>query len=379
VRGSDGTSFSERGRWSPRARASPTASAGRQSDMRVTAVVVNWNGGEALAPCLDALLAQDHEPLEIVVVDNASTDGSREVAERYEETGVRVVANPTNRGFSGGVNDGLEASDAPFVLVLNPDARPGPGYVSAALVPALADARVGSVQGKLLRTGLRGPDGEPVIDTTGHLAFRSRLFLNRGEGEPDRGQHDHPGEVFGVSGALALYRREMLDDVALDGHGTHGREVFDEDLFAYFDDVDLDWRARMRGWKAWYTPEAVGEHERGGAGPRRTPAVEQLNFQNRLLVVVKCDAAGPLARSLPGVAATTLLKAVWLLLSSPAAFVRAFGAVRLVPRMRRKRRAVYARATVASAEVVSAWFVRFDYPGWVRGWWRRVRAGDPAR
>src|SRR5690606_29109153 len=93
-------------------------------------------------------------------------------------------------------------------------------------------------------------DGRRVLDTTGHVAFRTRLFRNRGEGQPDDGAYDRPDEVFGVSGALALYRLAALDDVALDG------QVYDEDLFAYWEDVDLDWRLQLRGWQAWYEPGA---------------------------------------------------------------------------------------------------------------------------
>ncbi|MDQ3931524.1 MAG: glycosyltransferase family 2 protein [Actinomycetota bacterium] len=360
--------------------------------MRVTAIIVNWNGGAQLAACLDAFLAQDHPDCDVLVVDNASTDGSRDLLERYlrqrkGQTGgggshrpaLEVIWNATNRGFAGAVNDGLAATDAPTLLVANYDVRPRADYARRVVAALVADPRRGAVQGKLVRT-VRAPDGRAVIDTTGHVAFRTRLFRNRGEGEIDVGQWEEPGEIFGVSGALALYRREMLDDVAIDLEGR--REVFDEDLFAFWEDVDLDWRAALRGWTAWYEPAAVAEHERGGAGPRRTRRVEQLNFQNRLLTVLKCDSPSRLVRHLPGVAFTTLLKAVELFATVPLAFFAAFSGVRLVPRMWRKRRVVQGRATVGSTAVVDRWFGPFDYRGWVRTWWRRVRGvppGSPVR
>ncbi len=358
--------------------------------MRVTAIVVNWNGGSQLLDCLDALAAQDHPEFDIVVVDNASTDGSRDLLERYlrerilaprrPEGGgpgppaLEVIWNATNRGFAGGVNDGLARTDAAAVLVTNFDVRPRPDYLRRVVEALAADPRRGAVQGKLLRTA-RARDGRAVVDTTGHIAFRTRLFRNRGEGEIDVGQWEEPGEVFGVCGALALYRRSMLEDVAIELGAQ--REVFDEDLFAFWEDVDLDWRAALRGWRAWYEPAAVAEHERGGAGPRRTARVEQLNFQNRLLTILKCDSPSRLLRDLPGVILTTVLKAAELLLTVPAAFLAACTGVRLVPRMWRKRRIVQANASVASRVVVDRWFGPFDYRKWVRTWWRRVRGLPP--
>jgi GT2 family glycosyltransferase len=343
--------------------------------VHVTAVVVNWNGADHLDGCLRSLLAQDHSDFDVLVVDNASTDGSAAILARWESesptaTPVRVLRNQTNRGFAGAVNDALAETDAGAVLVCNPDARPMPTFVSTALAALLADDRRGAVQGKLLRTD-RAPSGEAVIDTTGHVGFRARLFRNRGEGQIDRGQWERPGEVFGVSGALALYRRTMLDDVAIEVDGR--REVFDEDLFAFWEDVDLDWRAAMRGWVCWYEPAALAEHERGGAGPRRTARVEQLNWQNRLLVLVKNDTFGGLLRALPGLLVTTTLKTGELLLTVPSAFVAALRDVRLVGVMRRKRAAVHERATVPSRQVVNRWFEPFDYGNWVATWWRRVR------
>lgn len=340
--------------------------------MQVTALVVNWNGAAQLGACLDALLGQDHDGLEVVVVDNASADDSLDVlAPWVRDHGVRVVANPTNRGFAGGVNDGLDASDAPLVLVSNYDIRPAPDFVSRAVAALLADDRRGAVQGKLVRFTL-APNGADVIDTTGHLAFTTRLFRNRGEGQIDRGQFDDPGEVFGASGALVLYRRAMLDDLAIPVAGR-GVEVFDEDLFAYFEDVDLDWRAQRRGWTCWYEPTAVARHERGGAGVRRTPKVERLNFANRLLVVVKHDTFRSVGRAWPGVVATTTLKLLELLFTVPQAVPGAVSDLRRVRVMRAKRAWIDVHATVAASEVVDRWFQPFDYLAWVRTWWGRVR------
>jgi GT2 family glycosyltransferase len=182
------------------------------------------------------------------------------------------------------------------VLFCNVDVELAPDLVSRCVEALAADDRRGSVQPKLRRS-VRAPDGRPVLDTTGHVLTTARLVQNRGEGRVDDGAFDVPGEVFGVSGALALHRRAMLDDVAwrrADGAG----EVLTEDLFAYFDDVELDWRARLRGWSAWYEPRRR-VHERGGAGPRRTATVEALNWANRLLVSRRATTGGPAVVTCP--------------------------------------------------------------------------------
>jgi GT2 family glycosyltransferase len=336
--------------------------------MKVTACVVSWNSGPQLAGALDSLLAQDHPDLDVVVVDNASVDDSAGLARTYPD--VRVVENPTNVGFAPAANQGAAlavTAGSEALLVCNFDVRLRSDYVTRATAALGADDRRASIQGKLLRT-VADPQGRPVIDTTGHVAFRTRLFRNRGEGGVDDGRFDTPEPVFGVSGAVALYRLAALDDVAVEGR------AFDDDLFAYWEDVDIDWRLALRGWTCWYEPGATGWHERGGAGPRRSAVVERLNFVNRLHVVCKNDDPAALARALPGVGLTTALKAGELAITVPSAFLRAVPELRHLPRSLAKRRVVQARATVDPAEVVARWFQPFDYGAWVRAWWRRVRA-----
>lgn len=346
--------------------------------MRVTAVVVAWRAAASLPACLEALDAQDHRDLEIVVVDNASGDGTlellRDLADRSRHV-LRVVENDTNRGFAGGVNDALAVVDAEAVLLVNPDAVPAPDLVSRCVAALAADPGRGSIQPKLHRT-TPVADGVPMIDTTGHELTTARLVRNRGEGEPDRGQYQRSGEVFGASGAVVLHRRAMLDDVAW-RHADGSTEVMTEDLFAFFDDVDLDWRARLRGWSAWYEPAAVAEHERGGAGPRRTVEVEALNWANRLLVIATCDDRRSLVRALPLVAATTALKTVELTVTVPAAVLPAVRRLRLLGRCRWRRRQLMARARVPPQQVVARWAEPFAWGPWVAGWWRRARRKLP--
>ncbi len=336
--------------------------------MRVLACVVSWNTASHLPASLASWAAQTHPDLEVVVVDNASVDGSVEVARR---AGVRVVRNAANLGYAGAANQAValaREAGADALVLANPDAVLSPDCLAETVRALDADPVRAAVQPKLWRAA-PGSRTCTTIDTTGHLAFSTRLFRNRGEGLPDDGRWDEPGQVFGVSGALATYRLAALDDVAVDG------EVFDADLFAFFEDVDLDWRLALRGWTAWYAPAATAWHERGGAGPRRSAIVEELNWRNRLLVVLKNDDPAALAGALPGVAVTSALKTGELALTVPPALARGVrGAARLLRPTLARRRLVQAAATVDPAAVAARWFAPFDYRGWVRTWHGRVRS-----
>jgi GT2 family glycosyltransferase len=358
--------------------------------VRVAAIVVAWNSAADLPDCLAALAAQDHEDLQVVVVDNASADDTGEVLRswrRHARHPVRVVTNVVNRGFAGGVNDGLATldDDVEAVLLVNPDARPAADLVRRCVAVLRAEPDVGSVQPRLVRpavgvatpgtSGLgAGSGGPPVLDTTGHVFTSARLWRNRGEGEPADGRYRDAGEVFGASGALVLHRRAMLDDVAW-WHPSGRREVLTEDLFAFFDDVELDWRAQLFGWRCMYEPAARGVHERGGAGPRRTARVEALNYANRLLVIATCDDRRALLRAAPLIVATTALKTIELALTEPRALLPGIGRLlRLLPAARRRRRQLRARARRPFAAVPTRWVEPFRWRPWVATWWRRMRA-----
>lgn len=327
----------------------------------VAAIVVNWNGADHLADCLRSLRAQT-QPVDIVVVDNASTDESSQVLARTEFAEVTVIQNRTNRGYAGGANDGLAATDHPVVLLANPDVRFDPHFVAAAVAALDRDERIGSVQPRLLRMveGATPPVPAAVIDSAGHGIDRARLFLNRGQGHPAR-DWAQPAEVFGVTGAAALHRRAMLDDIAVER--PNRRMVFDESLFAYFEDVDVDWRAHLRGWKARYEPAAIAWHERGGLGPRRTDHVEELNFANRLLVLAKHDVRPSLFAAVQ-MLLVTVAKAATL---RPRVLWSALRRVRMGWASARADRAlIRAVALIPPAQVLADWAEPFE-PHRLRG------------
>jgi GT2 family glycosyltransferase len=213
-------------------------------------VIPNWNGAHHLRVCLDALRAQTYPQLEIVVVDNASTDGSRALlAAEYPE--VRLLALDRNLGLTGGNNAGFRAARGQILISLNNDTEATPRFVEALVMPFLEHPEAGIVASKMLLF-----DNRDTIHSAGDGYGTDGIPFNRGVWQHDEGQYDEPGWVFGGCGGAVGYRREMLEQVGM----------FDESFFMYCEDVDLNWRAQWAGWRCWYTPEAVVYHKLSATG-----------------------------------------------------------------------------------------------------------------
>ncbi len=297
----------------------------------VSVVVLNYNGGSLVRACLASLTAQALQPTEIVCVDNGSTDDSAAAIEA-EFPHVTLLRLGANTGFATGMNRGIAATSGEFVTLLNLDVTLEPAYLSACVAALAADPGLGGVTGKLLRPEDRVP---AIIDTTGHVVYRNRRAVDRGERESDHGQYDGDTVLFSICAAAPCYRRAMLEDVALDG------QYFDEDFFMYFEDFDLSWRAQIRGWRHAFEPAAVGRHHRGGSGGKAATAILACNHRNRLLVMLHNDAPRSFLKHLPGIAYTELRASLHMLSRRPAALVLAWAQfIKLLPRQLAKRRAI---------------------------------------
>lgn len=247
---------------------------------RVSVVLITFNSAAYLPRCLAGIKQQNHVDLELIVVDNASTDDSRQ-----RVSGAKVIANDVNRGFAAAANQGIAASAGDYVLLLNPDVFLRESYIRA-LVEAL-EARGepwGSATGKLLSA--HGAEIEPTgrIDSKGIRMTRSGRHLDIDNGQPDDRAEAGEAEVFGVSAAAGMYRRSFLEDVAMEG------QVFDEDFFVYREDADLAWRGRLLGWRALFVPAAVAYHVRRVTPEVRRSLPPEINLhsvKNRFLLRLK--------------------------------------------------------------------------------------------
>jgi len=247
----------------------------------VSVTIVTWNSAQYLGECFASLERQDYCVLEVIVVDNASTDDTRSLL-RQVESRWRVIYNDRNVGFAAGQNQAIRASTGTRVLCLNPDVVLSPDFVSQLVAAGEAHPEAGSLCGKLLRWDPASQRHKTnVIDSTGIYFTRSMRHLDRGAEERDSGQYDRAQYVFGASGAAVMFRREFIEAVSVEG------EFFDEEFFAFREDADLAWRAQVMGWKCLHIPAAVAWHVRRVTPERRRDLPLVINWhsvKNRFLM-----------------------------------------------------------------------------------------------
>ena len=320
----------------------------------VAVCIVTHDSAADLPGCMAAIAALHHRPLEVVVVDCASRDGSLETARAHAPVGIPFQAAELgeNLGFAGGMNAGLARTHTPFVLTLNADARPGPDYVTRLLerIRLQPELRVGAVTGRLVRPA---EDGQPRrLDACGMRLTRAWRHLDRGSGELDRGQWSEPERVFGATGAASLFRREALDDAAVDG------EIFDPRFHSFREDAELCFRLRERGWEVLYEPAAVAEHRRFNVPERRAgmpAAVNCHSLKNRYLLRLYHQTAGNFARTLLPALVRDVVALGYVLLRERTSLAAYGWLWRHRQELWRRRRTLQARRTVP-ARRLDRWF-----------------------
>jgi len=319
----------------------------------ISIVVVNWNRCDYLRACLASLAAQRGVDFETIVVDNGSSDGSAEMAR--SEFGVHVIANAANLGFCAANNQAFAAARGRFIALLNNDAEAAPDFLANLRRAFDTAPDIGMAAAKVLVW--EDPRRIDRIDKVGHLIYPDGQNRGRGTGEIDRGQYDREEECLWPDGSAGMYRKAMLE--AIGG--------FDEDFFMFADDAELGLRARIAGWHCLYMPGAVVRHHRGGSIDAGSIERIFLIERNRVLlaaklfpwsllvlnpyyfalrlaggVVAAAGGKGEMAR-FPGLA--NKLRLAWTILRADLA------ALRLLPRMLRKRRDVRRIARLTPAQI----------------------------
>jgi GT2 family glycosyltransferase len=292
----------------------------------VTALVLNYNGRALLDTALPSLLAQTYPNLSVTVIDNGSSDGSAaHVRERWPQ--VSVLELPVNVGVAAALNRGVESATGELVALLNNDIELEPDWLER-LVAALAEhPQAASASGKMLRFYDR-----EVIDAAGDGLRWSGAAINRGGGERDAGQYDRADEVLTACAGAALYRRAALDEVG----------PFDEDFWAYLEDVDWGLRAQLLGFSARYVPAARAYHMRGATTGREKPRYRLPQRRNAVWLLIKNYPAPALLRHAPEILVLNLGVAVQDIRDGVfGATLRGWAqAVTGLPRILRKRRAI---------------------------------------
>ena len=217
---------------------------------KFSVVIPHWNGKQFLSPCLDSLQRQTYRSLDVIIVDNASTDGSQSLV-REQYPWVRLIELAENRGFTGACNIGMQAAQGEIVSLLNNDTEVEPDWAATVMDAFARYPDVGSVASKMLLYNKRDH-----FHTAGDYFTVDGRAGNRGVWQKDVGQYDREEFVFSACGGSSAYRRTMLDQIGL----------LDDEFFFLMEDVDLGWRAQLAGWHCLYTPKAVVYHHLSATG-----------------------------------------------------------------------------------------------------------------
>ena len=326
---------------------------------RVAVGIINYRDYRHLPVCLDSGKRQSLTPDLVMVLDNQSSVGEiRAVASAYPE--VQMLTMTENLGYSGGANRLIrEADEHDYILLLNPDAVLDPRCLQEMVRAMESTPGVGSVGGKLLLGDSQLDGGQTdttprLLDSTGHLIFRSRRIIDRGHGELDVGQYETPEEVFSICGAAVLFRRAMLEEVQIDG------EYFDEDFFAYKEDVDICWRAQLLGWSSIYNPVAIAYHLRGWKRKddrRSVPwARKYHSFKNHYLMMIKNELPALFWRDFLPILWLGIRAMVYISVMEPSLWKSVLDLRKYWPRAQYKRRIIMRRRRT-SVEGMGRWFV----------------------
>ena len=242
------------------------------SEITVTAVVVDHDGGEMLGESLTSLFAQTHPGLEVILVDNGSTDGAAERARDVYGDRLVYLRNERNVGFAAANNQAIAKAQGEWIVLLNNDAVADPRLVEELLLTAEGQPKVGMLACRVLVR-----DEPHIFDSVGLLVYPDGVCRARGWEEKDLGQYDLVEEVLAPAGAAAAYRKATLDDAGL----------FDPTFFAYLEDLDLGLRAQLRGWKCLYVPSAVVHHRKSSTYGNYSKFKAYHVERNRILTAVK--------------------------------------------------------------------------------------------
>jgi len=313
----------------------------------ISVIIVNWNGKRYLDRCLSSVLRQSYADYEVVLVDNASQDGSVDlVRERFPA--VRVIANSRNVGFAAGNNLGIAATQGEYVATLNSDTEVEPGWLAALVAGMSAGPRIGLCACKMLFF-----DQRERINSSGICIDRAGIAWDRDGGQLDMEAGREEGEVFGACAGAALYRRAMLAQIG----------GFDDEFFYLYEDVDLAWRARLADWRCWYCPAARVYHVHAGAGTEGTPLKSYLLARNRIWTIIKNYPWPQYLIYAPAMLLYDLAASGYSLLARRDAYTlrgRLIGYLSL-PWLWRKRREIQKRCTISWAEL-ARWMNPLESP-----------------
>ncbi len=294
------------------------------SNKIVSIVIVTKGTKSYFQALIDSIKKQAYGNFEIIVIDNSvNIDFSRYIKESYSD--ITVYTGSKNLFYCEALNKGISLSKGKFILCLNDDVILEKNFIKEALRGFDISRKIGMISGKILRA-----DGK-TIDSTGLFLSFMRTAEERGYGRKDTGKFEEEEYIFGVNGAVAFYRKEMLETIKI------GSEYFDQDFHIFYEDLDIAWRAQNFGWQGYYIPQAVAYHIRGGTvrsnnGINKRYARHYLNdeltidlIKNRYLAIVKNDNLMSLLFHFPIIISYDLLTYAYLIIFRLSLLKKIFG------------------------------------------------------
>lgn len=303
--------------------------------LKISYIFVIYNDYKLLELSLPSVLEQKEVQNEVIIVDNAPLNESRKyinlLMETYSDFNIHYYPQENNLGYSGGANFGINVSQYENVCILNADIYLTTTYTYRILDELYKSKNTAGATGKILKYDFEKNHQTNFIDTTGIQLEKNFKAYDRGQGEVDRGQYDNIEEIFGICGAIAIFKKDILRQVAFKN------EYFDEDFIAYKEDVDLCWRLNNLDFKLLYVPAAIGFHGRGmekisGQGlynmiikrKKQSAFLRELSLSNQRLMVMKNITFDYFIKNIFHITLRMVIEAGFSILVEPKIYIRSW-------------------------------------------------------
>src|SRR3989338_5745294 len=354
------------------------------SNSIITINLVVLSGEKYIRRCLNSILAQTHphNQIEVNILDNGSTDKTKEVIQdletRVSDLGFakfNLIESKLNLGMWPGHEELLKQSSGKYVVVLSVDVILDKDFISNIVRTMDKDEKIGALQAKIYSYDIdnvgEGELSKEIIDTCGFKIFKSRRIINIGHGEKDNGQFNEEKEIFAVEGAVPVFRKEAFEDCRIARPSTvsgSSNEIADHDIFWYGEDLDVAWRMRVFGWKQIFVPDVIAWHDRQTTKNLRKTFGDflrtrrglplrkrRLEWRNVRFTIIKNDYTINILRDLPFILKREIMMLGYIIIFEPKVLVEVPTFFRLLPKILRKRREIMKRK-VASPKEMRKWF-----------------------
>lgn len=334
----------------------------KRKKSKVAINLVTWQAERYLPALFKSIFEQTYDNFSVLVIDNGSSDNTASYLKEYYPQ-VKIIANKNNFGFAKANNQAIHWTDSSYVLCLNQDIVLEKDFLKICLNFLEKNENVAAASGKILQWNSLNQQKTNIIDTTGLKVFKSHRVIDRRQNEVDAGQDDKITEIFGISGACAIYRRSALEATRI------GMEYFDENFFSYKEDVDLAFRLRLAGFQAFYLPTAIVYHDRTAGGGELTKNREIIknrrkkskfinyhSYKNHLFVLVKNEFSSNFFKYFPQIFFYELKKFIYILFFEQKTLKALLEFFKLLPLMLKKREYIKNNIIKIKANDLNKWY-----------------------